>query len=90
MWYHCFILHASTCRFYAHPYFCFRPATPSLYGFTCGFNTLAIAAVIGSPYVPATASVAAVATTHGIAPVADILPTTAIYVIDTVLASALT
>ena len=68
-WYISLTQHASTCGFYVHPYFCFRPSIASLVVFTCGFDISPTAAVIGSPYVPATTAILAVAAAHGVAAV---------------------
>ena len=68
----------------------FCPSPTLLIGFTCGFDTPVIAAIVGSPYIPATASVAAVAADHCIAPVAAIFHTTDIDAVASVSASTLT
>ena len=88
--YYYFTQHASTCGFYVHPYFCFRHSAASLKGFTCGFDTPAVTAVVRSPYIPTTLGVVAVPTAMGIAPVAEILPTIVIDAVTSVPVSAST
>ena len=52
---------ASATGVYIHPYFCFRKDVDSNYGFTCGFDTGAVAAVTAAPVIPHRPHVPAVA-----------------------------
>ena len=51
---------ASTTGFYIHPYYCFRKDADSNYGFTCGFDTGAVAAVAAAAEIPHRAHVPAI------------------------------
>ena len=52
VWYLLFTQMASATGVYIHPCFCFRKDADSNYGFTCGFDTGAIAAVAAAPEIP--------------------------------------
>ena len=52
---------ASAPGIYFHSYYCFRKDTDSNYGFTCGFNTGAVATVAAAPVIPHRPHVLAVA-----------------------------